>query len=234
MFKKWRVIKEKGWRYKSLINGFGALVTLVVSIIVFLTKFSHGAWILAIAMPILMFIMYFIHKHYSFVAKQLRLDEFNPYYREEKKPSSTQCIILVHDINKPFLKSLNYANSISIDIIALHVCRHPEHAKQLRKQWEKFNIPIKLVIMETPYRDIIKPLDDYLWKRESELKSGENISVISVKFVTAHWYDTILHNQTTYFLEKHLSKHKNVSTVILPFHYNLSKVSLDNPDRKYS
>lgn len=85
MFKKWRVIKEKGWRYKSLINGFGALVTLVVSIIVFLTKFSHGAWILAIAMPILMFIMYFIHKHYSFVAKQLRLDEFNPYYREEKK-----------------------------------------------------------------------------------------------------------------------------------------------------
>ena len=234
MFKKWRVIKEKGWRYKSLINGFGALVTLVVSIIVFLTKFSHGAWILAIAMPILMFIMYFIHKHYSFVAKQLRLDEFNPYYREEKKASSTQCIILVHDINKPFLKSLNYANSISTDIIALHVCRHPEHAKQLRKQWEKFNIPIKLVIMETPYRDIIKPLDDYLWKRESELKSGENISVISVKFVTAHWYDTILHNQTTYFLEKHLSKHKNVSTVILPFHYNLSKVSLDNPDRKYS
>lgn len=227
MFKKWRVIKEKGWRYKSLINGFGALVTLVVSIIVFLTKFSHGAWILAIAMPILMFIMYFIHKHYSFVAKQLRLDEFNPYYREEKKASSTQCIILVHDINKPFLKSLNYANSISTDIIALHVCRHPEHAKQLRKQWEKFNIPIKLVIMETPYRDIIKPLDDYLWKRESELKSGENISVISVKFVTAHWYDTILHNQTTYFLEKHLSKHKNVSTVILPFHYNLSKVSLD-------
>lgn len=227
MFKKWRVIKEKGWRYKSLINGFGALVTLVVSIIVFLTKFSHGAWILAIAMPILMFIMYFIHKHYSFVAKQLRLDEFNPYYREEKKPSSTQCIILVHDINKPFLKSLNYANSISNDIIALHVCRHPEHAKQLRKQWEKFNIPIKLVIIETPYRDIIKPLDDYLWKRESELKSGENISVISVKFVTAHWYDTILHNQTTYFLEKHLSKHKNVSTVILPFHYNLSKVSLD-------
>lgn len=225
MFKKWLIIKEKGWKYKSLINGFGALITLIVSIIVFFTKFSHGAWILAIAMPILMLIMYSINKHYSFVSKQLILDEFNPYYKEEKRISSTQCIILVHDINKPFLKSLNYANSISNNIIALHVCRHPEHANQLRKQWSDFKIPIELVIIETPYRDIIQPLDDYLWKRESELKSGENISVISIKFVSAHWYDTILHNQTTYFLEKHLSKHKNVSTVILPFHYSLNKIN---------
>jgi hypothetical protein len=64
-------------------------------------------------------------------------------------------------------------------------------------------------------------MDDYLWKRESELKSGENISVIIVKFITAHWYDNILHNQTTYFFSQNLSKHKNISTVILPFHYVL-------------
>ena len=228
MFKKWLVIKEKGWKYKSIINEFGAIITLIVSIIVFLTKFIHGAWILAIAMPILMLIMYSIKKHYSFVAKQFSLDEFKPYYREERKILSTQCIILVHDINKPFLKSLNYANSISNNIIALHVCRHQEHAIKLRKQWDDFKIPIELNIIETPYRDIIKPLDDYLWKRESELKSSENISVISIKFVTDHWYHTILHNQTTYFLEKHLSKHKNISTIILPFHYNINKIDLNN------
>ena len=228
MFKKWLVIKEKGWKYKSLINGFGAIVTFIVSIIVFYTKFSHGAWILLIVMPVLILIMYFIKKHYSFVAKQLSLDDFSPYYREENGLSSTQCILLVHDINKPFLKAINYAMSISSNIIAVHVCRHPEHAKELRKQWQEHNIPIELVIIETPYRDIIKPLDDYLWKRESQLKSGQSISVISVKFVTAHWYDGILHNQTTYFLEKNLSKHKNVTTIILPFHYDWSKTEYEN------
>ena len=222
MFKKWRTTKEKNWQYKCWINGFGALVTLVVSIIVFSTKFLDGAWILAIAIPGIMALMYFVNKHYTFIGSQLNLKEFYPYY-DKNVVTSTQCILLVHDINKPFLKALNYANSISNDITALHVCRHPEHAKSLRKQWEELQIPIKLNIIETPYRDIIKPMDEYLWQRERDLKPGENISVILIKFVSEHMYDGILHNQTTHFISQHLSKHKNVSTVVLPFHYNLNK-----------
>lgn len=220
MFKKWLSTKEKNWQYKCWINGFGALVTFVVSIIVFSTKFSDGAWILAIAIPGIMAAMYFVNKHYTFIGQQLSLEEFNPYYNKDAV-TSTQCILLVHDINKPFLKAINYANSISNNITALHVCRHPEHAEALRKQWEELEIPINLKIIETPYRDIIKPMDDYLWEREKELKHGENISVIIIKFITAHWYDNILHNQTTYFFSQNLSKHKNISTVILPFHYIL-------------
>lgn len=225
MFKKWMKIKGKGWRYKSLINGFGSIVTLVVSIIVFSTKFVDGAWILAIAIPVLVAAMYFVHRHYSFVGRQLELKEFNPYY-DKSATTSTQCILLVHDINKPLLKAVNYANSISGNIMALHVCRHPEHAKELRKQWEALAVPIELVVLETPYRDIMAPLDNYLWQRESQLKHGENISVILIKFVSEHWYDKILHNQTTYFLERNLNKHKNLSTVILPFHYSFNKKRL--------
>jgi amino acid transporter len=222
MFKKWRTIKEKGWQYKCWINGFGALVTLVVLVIVFSTKFIDGAWILAIAIPVIMLLMLSVKKHYSNIGKELYLEEYRPYY-DQGGVSTTQCILLVHDINKPFLKAINYANSISNNITALHVCRHPEHAKQLREQWERLKIPYELKIIETPYRDIIHPMDDYLWQREKELKHGENITVITIKFVTAHWYDRILHNQTTYFFMQHLSKHKNVSTVVLPFHYILDK-----------
>ncbi len=220
MFKKWIAIKEKNWQYKCWINGFGALVTFVVSIIVFSMKFTDGAWILAIVIPVLMTVMYFINKHYTAIGKQLRLEKFNPYYNKDAI-TSTQCILLVHDINKPFLKAINYANSISNNITALHVCRHPEHAGILRRKWKELEIPIELKIIETPYRDIIKPLDDYLWQREKELNHGENISVIIIKFITAHWYDNILHNQTAYFFSQHLSKHKNISTVIVPFHYML-------------
>lgn len=220
MFIKWRTTKEKNWQYKCWINGFGALVTLVVSIIVFSTKFLDGAWILGIAIPVLMITMSMIHKHYTSVGKQLKLDALAPYY-DKNAVTSTQCILLVHDINKPFLKSINYANSISNNITALHICRHPEHAQKLRKQWEELEIPIELKIIETPYRDVIKPMDEYLWQREKELKHGENISVILVKFITEHWYDNLLHNQSTYFFSQNLSKHKSISTVILPFHYML-------------
>lgn len=203
MYKKWISSKEKNWQYKCWINGFGAAVTFVVSIIVFSTKFIDGAWILAIAIPAIMIVMYFINRHYTSIGKMLYLDEFYPYY-DKNAATSTQCILLVHDINKPFLKAINYANSISDNITALHVCRHPEHAEKLRKEWEELKIPIKLNIIETPYRDIIRPMDDYLWQRERELNHGENISVIIIKFVTAHWYDNILHNQTTYFFSQNL------------------------------
>ena len=218
MFKKWHVTKEKNWQYKCWINGLGTVVTAVVSVIVFSTKFLDGAWILAIAMPVLMYLMYRINKHYMFIGAQLKLDSFYPYY-DKSSISSTQCIILVHDINKPFLKAINYANSISDNITMLHVCRHPEHAKALRKQWEELKIPCKLEIIETPYQDIIRPLDEYLWQKEKELKPGENISVITIKFISEHKYDNILHNQTTYFISRNLSKHKNVATVVMPFHY---------------
>ncbi len=218
MFKKWRVMKEKGWQYKCWINGFGAIVTAVVSVIVFCMKFIDGAWILAIALPVLMFGMYSINKYYSKVGAQLKLEKFYPYYDKEIV-RSTQCIVLIHDINKPFLKAINYANSISNNITALHVCRHPEHAQELRRQWTELKMPVPLEIIETPYRDIIHPMDEYLWKRERALNHGENISVILIKFITEHRYDNLLHNQTTYFVSQHLSKHKNVSTVILPFHY---------------
>jgi amino acid transporter len=224
MFKKWFVTKEKNWQYKCWINGFGALVTLVVSIIVFCTKFFMGAWLLAIAIPAIILLMYAVNKQYTFIGKQIHLDEFNPYNKNQA--TSTQSILLVHDINKPFLKAVNYANSISNNITALHVCRHPEHAESLRKQWSDLGIPIKLVIIETPYRDIIRPIDDYLWERENALKSGENISVIMIKFISEHWFDNILHNQTAYFIQHNLSKHKNVSTVLIPFHYRLLQKGL--------
>jgi hypothetical protein len=112
----------------------------------------------------------------------------------------------------------------------LHVCRHPEHAKALQKQWDSLNIPLKFEVVLTPYQDIIKPFNEYIWSREAKLGHGENLSVIIVKYVSDHWYDSVLHNQTTYFLERILSKHKNVCSIILPFHYNPSKIKCDTAE----
>jgi Amino acid transporters len=226
MVRRWVRTKERGWKYKLWINGFGAFMTLVGTCVVIYDKFEEGAWMVLIAILIIMAVMVYVNKHYSFVGRQLELKRFYPYY--DKTPAGTnQCIVLVQTINKSLLKSLNYAKCISDHTTALHVCRHPEHAAELRKQWEDLHIPVPLEIVLTPYRDIMKPFDDYIWAREAKLNHGEFLSVIIIKFVSDHWYDSILHNQTTYFIERILSKHKNVSSTILPFHYNPDDVKYD-------
>lgn len=230
MVQNWIRSKGKGWRYKLFINGFGALMTFIGTCVVVYIKFLEGAWIVIVSIPIIMAFMIYVSRHYRYVGKQLELKYFYPYY-EDTKAGSSQCIVLMQTINKSLLKSLNYAKSISDNTTVLHICRHPEHAEELRKQWESLNIPVPLEIVLTPYRDIMKPFDDYIWAREEKLKHGEFISVIIVKFVTEHWYDNLLHTQTTYFFERMLSKHKNVTSTIMPFHYSpvvKSDASLSN------
>lgn len=226
MVRRWIRTKEKGWKYKMWINALGALMTLVGTFVNIILKFRDGAYYVIIAIPLIMALMVYINRHYTFVGKQLALKRFYPYYSQTQTHGS-QCIVLVQTINKSLLKSINYANSISDDITALHVCRHADHAEELRRQWDSLHIPVKLEIVLTPYQDIIHPFDEYISSREAKLGHGENLSVIIVKFVSDHWYDAILHNQTTYFLEHILSRHKNVSSIIMPFHYNPNHVKTD-------
>jgi amino acid transporter len=218
MFKKWHKTRDRGWQYKMWINGAGSAITLIVTLVIFVSRFAEGAWMFAVILPVMIMMMLHVNKHYNLVKSQLELKEFYPFYRN-REVGRNQCIVLVQEINKSLLKSLNYANSISKNVVALHICRHPEHAKELRTKWEKLNIPIKLEVILTSYRDIITPLDEYISEREAKLDHGDNLSVIIIKYVSEHWYDVILHNQTTYFLERVLSRHKNVSSVILPFRY---------------
>ena len=221
MFRKWRRDKEMGWHYKSLINLFGAIVTGVGTLIVFSSKFLEGAWMLAIVMPLLILLMLYVKNHYNMVAKQLELKEFAPYYKRPASKKGSPAIVLLQSINKASLKAINYANQISNDITVLHICRYPEHTCELREQWKALKIPLKLEIIENPYRDITKPLQAYIFEREKSLGHGENLTVILIKYVTSHWYDLILHNQTTYFLERVLSRFKNVTSVLVPYHYSI-------------
>lgn len=225
MFKKWLKEKDKGWQYKSLINVFGAIVTGVGSVIIFYSKFFEGAWMLAIAIPVIIYVMVYIRNHYAEVKKQLELTEFAPYYPRPPGMKGTPCVVLLQSINKATLKALNYANTISDDITVLHICRYPEHAQELREQWADLKIPLKLEIIENPYRDISTTLKCYINKRSKDLSHGQNLTVILIKYVANHWYDSVLHNQTTYFLEQTLSRFKNVTSVLVPYHYSIDAIA---------
>ena len=219
MVQCWLRTKAAGWKYKIWINGIGALMTLISTGVVIYNKFLEGAWVVIASIPILMLFMVYVNRHYTYVGRQLKLESLSALH-PSSAAGSGQCIVLMESINKSLLKSINYANTITKNTTLLHICRHPEHAAQLRKQWSDLRLTVPLEIVQTPYRDIMKPFDDYIWAQEKKLKHGEFITVIIVKFVTDHWYDSLLHSQTTYFFERMLSKHKNVVSVIMPFHYN--------------
>lgn len=228
MFRKWRKEKYRNWRWKSLINLFGAVVTGVGTIVVFSSKFLEGAWMLAIVMPLLVLVMLYIKHHYDMVAKQLELTEFAPYYPHKGKAKGAPAIVLLQSINKAALKAINYANTISGDVTVLHVCRYPDHARELREQWERLGNPLKLEIIENPYRDIRKPLEAFLFEREKELPHGKCITVVLIKYVAYHWFDSVLHNQTTTWLERSLAHFKSVTTVVVPYHYSIDRTVLKN------
>lgn len=219
MFIKWIKTREKGWYYKSLINGFGAVITLVGTAVVFVTKFTHGAWMLLVALPLIMWFMAFTHKHYTFFAKGLSIEGYDYQYVPSKSRDKIPCIVLIHSMSRAALKTFNYAKEISSNLTVLHISTTPAHTEALKRQWEAFGIDIPLTIVKAPYRDILPPLAEYVSNCEKELKKGEQLTVILTKFVGRGWRDSLFHNQTAYFIEHELGKHRNIATVLVPYIY---------------
>ena len=223
MFVKWIRSKEPGWQYKSLINGFGALVTFIGSIVVFTTKFTHGAWALLIVTPLLMWFMSETHRHYFEFLKGISILGYNYKYKKSNSNDTFPCIVLINKMNRAALKTFDYANEITANVTPLHISVSKVETERLKKQWKELGIDIPLTIIYTPYRDIISPIDNYVSERERDLKDGETLTVVLTRISGNAWKDTIYHNQTTFFIEKILRRHESVATTLVPYFYNKPK-----------
>ncbi len=222
MFVKWIKFKKEGWQYKSLINGFGALVTFIGSIVVFTTKFSHGSWALLIVTPLLMYFMDATHKHYFRFLRGISVLGYDYEYKESVSSDVFPCIVLINKINRAALKTLDYANKISSNVTALHISVSKEDTKRLQEQWKSLKIGIPLTVIYTPYRDIINPIREYITNRSNELSEGESLTVVLTRISGNGFLNKIYHNQTTFFIEKELRKYENVTTILVPYFYSKS------------
>ena len=223
MFVKWMRFKSPGWQYKSIINGVGALVTFIGSIVVFTTKFSHGSWALLIVAPLLMLFMDATHKHYLRFLKGISVLGYDYKYKESVSSDVFPCVVLINKINRAALKTLDYANKITSNLTALHVSVSHEDTKKLQKQWENLKIGVPLKIIYTPYRDIVTPIREYIKERSEKLEEGENLTVVLTRISGNDFLNKLYHNQTTFFIEKELRKYENVATILVPYFYNKSK-----------
>jgi amino acid transporter len=222
MFKKWITDKSKGWRHKAAINGIGATVTFIITIIIGITKFKHGAWFILILIPTFVFLMKNIKKHYVKVHNELKL---NPSERPKDvihcaNDESQHVIILIEYLNKPFLKCLNYAKHLTNNIVAFHISTDAEATAVFKARWDEYNPGIPLIIKESPYRDVIDPLLNYIESEEHDSKPTDIVTIILTQSVVTSIWHYLLHKQTAFFIKGMLYKKRNIVVTTIPYIIN--------------
>ncbi|HEX7714646.1 MAG TPA: APC family permease [Bacillota bacterium] len=218
MFVRWLRNREKGWRYKAFINGFGALVTLITAIVIGQTKFFMGAWIVIVAIPILMVIFLRIKRHYMAVAYQLRLlPEELEAVDLTKETYRNHVIVPIASLNKASIRALRYAKTISSHIVAFNVATSPEEERKFRERWDKIRTDIPLIVKYSPYRKVVGPLLEFIESyEEHSYKKGDMITVVLPQFTIQNWWQFFLHNQSRFSIQRRLLKHKHIVVATIP------------------
>lgn len=203
--------------HSLLINGFGALVTGIVTGVIVVTKFTHGAWMVIVFIPLLIGMMLAVHRHYVSVAEQLRVDPEEARRRLRLVPRRSVAVVPVASLNRASLTALTYARSIADDIVAVHVATEPESGEALQQRWREAGLTIPLVIVDSPYRELLGPLVAVIEKIHRE-KGAPLITVVIPEFVTAHWWERLLHTQTAWRLRRALVQIPDLAITMVPYH----------------
>lgn len=205
------------------INAFGAFFTGLVLVVVLATKFTHGAWVALLGMVIFYGTMTAIRKHYDSVAAEIAAAEERP--DEYVRPSRVRSIVLVSKLHKPTLRALAYAKLMHAnELEALTVNVDPAETKALRDEWERRGINVPLKILDSPYREITRPVIDYVKsiRRESP---RDAVSVYIPEYVVGHWYEHLLHNQSALRLKGRLLFTPGVMVTSVPYQLQSSEAA---------
>ena len=205
-------LKEPRWRISLVINAIGAVTTGLIAGIVVYSKFTEGAWIPAALIPIMVTIFFSIGKHYQRVKKALVVPEG---YKAKRRTHFV--VVLVGKVNRGVLDAIGYARSLNPErILALSVVQDPEEERTLHKQWDDYDIPIELHTVSSPYRELTRPVMNFLDEIDAE-SDDDIITVVipeSVTKVTAQW----LHNQSALALKARLLYRPDTVVVSVPVH----------------
>lgn len=189
------VTYDSKWHIKLIINGFGAICTLVVMVVFAITKFKDGAWIIIILIPVLVTIFFSIHRHYKNLAKRLSLQQYH-----STSISRHRVVVLIAGVHRGSLAALTYARSLSEDITSVHVSIDPAESQKVREKWETYGEGTRLVILDSPYRLLVEPVMEYISGLLAKRQPNEIVTVVVPQFVPRHWWENFLHNQTALML----------------------------------
>jgi len=213
MVQRWLTHKTGNWRTKLAINGFGAIVTGIVTLVVAVTKFTHGAWVILVLVPVMVYWFRAVNNHYMDVKKQLDFDNYR-----HLDGLKHVVIIPAASLTNVVANTVDYAKQISNDIKVVHISTDSEFTAKFRKKWETWNPGVELVVIDSPYRSVFDPLVEYIIAADTNKKEGEVVTVLIPEFVTCKWWHRFLHNQTGLMLQNLLVFQTDVVVTTVPFH----------------
>jgi amino acid transporter len=201
-----------------LINAAGAALTALVLVIVLATKFTHGAYLVVIAVPLLFAMMSAIRRHYDQVGEELE-----PEPRGEVLPARIHAIVLVSRLHRPTLQALAFARASRPDTLtALTVSTTAEEARALQASWADRGIPVPLTVLDSPYRDITGPVLDYVARLRGD-GPRDLVAVYIPEYVVGHWWEHLLHNQSAFRLKARLLFQRQVMVISVPWQLRSSR-----------
>ena len=214
MVRRWWSRREPGWRRGLVINGLGAATTGAIVLIVAVSKFTGGAWLVMIMVPLLVALMWAIHVHYRRLERAVAPRSAILAARTARSPL---VIVPVARLDQPSIEALSFARSIASDALAVHITNDAASAAMLREQWSRLGSGPELVIVESPYRALIGPLLRYLDALQRQDPDRRLLVVLS-EVVPRHWWDNFLHNQTALRLKLRLFFRPNTIVADVPYH----------------
>ena len=208
----WRKTREPGWKMSALVNGFGALTTGIVLIIVTVTKTLEGAWVVLLLIPVIVTIFKATRRHYDHVASQLTLRGYEPMPRKHNT-----VLIPIGGIQRAVVEALRYAETLSDDVRAVYVDVDSIGTEVVRKGWETWGGRVQLIVLDSPFRSVMEPLLEYIEQVEAE-REDDYVTVILPEFVPARWWQHLLHNQRALLIKGALLFRPNTVVTSVPFH----------------
>jgi amino acid transporter len=208
-------------RHARVINGVGGTVTAVVLMIVLVTKFQHGAWIVVIAMPVLFVLMKAVRRHYDRINVELQ-----PGPDAVVLPSRVHAVVLVSRLHTPTLRALAFARATRPSTLtALTVETDPAELEALEREWARRDIPVPLTVLDSPYRDITGPVIDYV-TRIRRKSPRDVVCVFIPEYVVGRWWEHLLHNQSALRLKTRLLFRPGVMVTSVPWQLGSAESAL--------
>ena len=206
---------DEKWRFKMMVNGFGALCTAIVMIVFAVTKFREGAWIVLIVIPILVSLFFTVHRHYKDLAAHLTLESFKGL---PERHTRHRVIMPISGIHQGTMEALRYAKLLSEDVTAVHVSIDPSETDKVQKKWKTWGEGTRLVILDSPFRLFVEPLLTYLGDVIDHRQPNETITVVVPQFIPSKSWHNVLHMRTANVLRQELLSRHGVIVTDVPYH----------------
>ncbi|HET8926696.1 MAG TPA: APC family permease [Microbacterium sp.] len=201
-----------GYRKGLAVNSVGATMTILVLLIVTITKFTHGAWLVFLAIPVLALLMIGVHRYYRDVEHEIRLDD-----RQYFGSAGDVALVLVSRLQKPALKAVDYALAAKHEkTIAIHVAVTTEDSERLRQEWQAHRMPVPLLILDSPFRSYAGPVAEFI-RRYREEHGACVVTVYLPQYIVGHWWERLLHNRRAGRLAQQLMLVHGVSITLVPW-----------------